>query len=230
MYQSIPEIPERQYGTIARLNDSWGEKYASFAEVALLDPKDNMESQAVAAGKFARWYDRQAFARWNLMNLSGRFVKAYKELDPLAVTGFEGTGGFGDDINNIISINTFYSPYPSIGDDILRSIADRSLIRANWMGYSKTGDALSDAAWRMVMKEMDSIWYWMWSGAGSYRGYLTPTLDFYDCTADLTREMKPVREGLGDLLLKLKPRHSRIAIYYSVPSAITAALKTAPAS
>ena len=41
----------------------------------------------------------------------------------------------------------------------------------------------------------------MWSGAGSYRGYLTPTLDFYDCTADLTREMKPVREGLGDLLL-----------------------------
>ena len=96
-----------------------------------------MESQAVAAGKFARWYDRQAFARWNLMNLSGRFVKAYKELDPLAVTGFEGTGGFGDDINNIISINTFYSPYPSIGDDILRSIADRSLIRANWMGYSK---------------------------------------------------------------------------------------------
>ncbi|HQL86497.1 MAG TPA: beta-galactosidase trimerization domain-containing protein [Lentisphaeria bacterium] len=212
---------ERQYGSIARLNDSWGEKYASFAEVALLDPKDNMESQAVAAGKFARWYDRQAFARWNLMNLSGRFVKAYKELDPLAVTGFEGTGGFGDDINNIISINTFYSPYPSIGDDILRSIADRSLIRANWMGYSKTGDALSDAAWRMVMKEMDSIWYWMWSGAGSYRGYLTPTLDFYDCTADLTREMKPVREGLGDLLMKLKPRHSRIAIYYSVPSAIT---------
>ncbi len=212
---------ERQYGAIARLNDSWGEKYASFAEVALLDPKDNMESQAVAAGKFARWYDRQAFARWNLMNLSRRFVDAYKKLDPLAVTGFEGTGGFGDDINNIISINTFYSPYPSIGDDILRSIADRSLIRANWMGYSKTGDALSDAAWRMVMKEMDSIWYWMWTGAGSYRGYLTPTLDFYECTADLTREMQPVRDGLGDLLLKLKPRHSRIAVFYSVPSALT---------
>ena len=212
---------ERQYGAIARLNASWGEKYASFADVALLDPKDNLESQAVAAGKYARWYDRQAFARWNLMNLSRRFVEAYKRLDPQAVTGFEGTGGFGDDINNIISINTFYSPYPSIGDDILRSIADRSLIRANWMGYSKTGDALSDAAWRMVMKEMDSIWYWMWTGAGSYRGYLTPTLDFYDCTADLTREMQPVRDGLGDLLLKLKPRHSRLAVFYSVPSALS---------
>ena len=159
------------------------------------------------------------------MQYSKRFVEAYKKLDPLATTGFEGTGGFKDDIELISSINTFYSPYPSIGDDILRSVADRSLQRANWMGYSKTGSALSDAAWRMIMKEMDSNWYWMWTGAGDWIGYLTPTLDYYPAIKDLKNEMAQVRNGLGDLLIKLPTQHSGIAILYNVPSALTSGIE-----
>jgi len=214
-----------QYGTIDRLNASWGSDYRSFDEVDLLDHKDNMETGALAQGKYARWFDRQAFARFNLMQFSGRFVEAYRQLDPQAVTGFEGTGGFGDDYDTILSINTFYSPYPGIGDDIIRSAAPRELIRANWMGYSKTADALSDAAWRMVMKGMDSIWYWMWTGVGNWRGYLSPTLDFWPATAELAEEMRPVRRGLGDLLLQSKMLHSGIAVFYSVPSALASTLE-----
>ncbi|MDD4870020.1 MAG: beta-galactosidase [Kiritimatiellae bacterium] len=211
---------QKQYGTIEALNASWGEKYKSFDEVDLLDHKDNMEVEAKKKSLWARWYDRQAFARYNLMQFSGRFVKAYRELDPHGVTGFEGTGGFGDDYDSILGINPFYGPYPSIGDDIVRSAAPRKLFRSNWMGYSKTGDALSDAAWRMVIKGMDSIWYWMWTGIGSWRGYLTPTLDFAPCIADLANEMKPVRNGLGDLILKSNMKHSGIAVFYSLPSAL----------
>ncbi|MGQ9731406.1 MAG: beta-galactosidase trimerization domain-containing protein [Candidatus Zipacnadales bacterium] len=209
-----------QYKTIEALNASWGTEYASFDEVDLLDHKDNME---VAAAKtcFPRWFDRQAFARYNLMQFSRRFVEAYKVLDPQAITGFEGTGGFGDDYDLILNINGFYGPYPSIGDDIIRSAAPRSLVRSNWMGYSKTGDALSDAAWRMVMKGMSSIWYWMWSGIGNWRGYLRPTLDYWPMIEDLMAEMRPVRQGLGDLLLNVDMLHSGIAILYSVPSALS---------
>lgn len=211
---------QEQYGTIERLNASWGATYASFAAVDLLDRKDNLENAARDQGLYARWYDRQAFARWNLMHFSGRFVKAFRGLDPQAVTGFEGTGGFGDDFDTILGTNTFYSPYPGLGDDIIRAAAPRTLIRANWMGYSKTADALSDAAWRMVMRNMDSVWYWMWTGIGSWRGYVTPTLDFYPATAELTAEMRPVRQGLGDLLLQAQPAHSGIAVFYSLPSAL----------
>ncbi len=214
-----------QYGTIAELNASWGTEYASFDEVDLLDHNDNMETAALKTC-YPRWYDRQAFARYNLMQFSGRFVKAYKQLDPQAKTGFEGTGRFGDDYDAILGINGFYGPYPSIGDDIIRSAAPRELVRSNWMGYSKTGDALSDAAWRMVMKGMDSIWYWMWSGIGSYRGYLRPTLDFWPATADLAEEMRPVRQGLGDLLLRSEMTHSGIAIFYSLPSALSSKLES----
>jgi hypothetical protein len=211
---------EGQYGSIGQLNASWGASYATFGEVDLLDRKDNLEESAKAKGQYARWFDRQAFARWNLMQFAGRFGGAFKGLDPEAVTGFEGTGGFGDDFDAILGINGFYSPYPGIGDEIIRSAAPRELIRANWMGYSKTADALSDAAWRMVMRNMDSIWFWMWTGIGSYRGYLSPTLDFFPATAELTEELRPVRRGLGDLLLQSQPLHSGIAVFYSLPSAL----------
>lgn len=208
-----------QYGTIDKLNASWGSTYKSFDEVDLLSHKDNMETAALKTAP-ARWYDRQAFARVNLMRFSGRFLAAYKQLDPTSRTGFEGTGTFGDDYDTLLENLTFYSPYPSIGDDLVRSAAPRDLVRSNWMGYSKTADALSDAAWRMVIKGVDSVWYWMWSGVGSFRGYISPILDFWPATAELAEEMRPVRQGLGDLLLKSKMTHSGIAVFYSVPSAI----------
>jgi hypothetical protein len=213
-----------QYGTIGKLNESWGTTYASFDQVDLLDPKDNLENAAQRTS-FPRWYDRQAFARANLVQFSGRFGKAYEALDPLAKTGFEGTGGFGDDYDAICGTNHFYGPYPSIGDDILRSIYPHDRVRSNWMGYSKTGDALSDAAWRMVMKNMDSVWYWMWSGIGAFWGYVRPTFDYWEATADVTQEMKPVREGLGDLLLQSEMTDSGIAFLYSLPSALASSLE-----
>jgi len=213
-----------QYGTLEKLNESWGTTYASFEEADLLDPKDNMEN-ASQRTNFPRWYDRQAFARNNLAQFSGRFGKAYLANDPLAKTGFEGTGGFGDDYDAICGMNPFYGPYPSIGDDIVRSVYPRDRVRSNWMGYSKTGDALSDAAWRMVMKNMDSVWYWMWSGIGSFWGYVRPTFDYWDATADVTHEMKPVREGLGDLLLRSEMTDSGIAVFYSLPSALASSLE-----
>lgn len=212
-----------QYGTIERLNESWNEQYASFDEVNILDPADNMELQSRNTNP-PRWFDREAFARYNLMQFADRFKQAYLELDPVSYCGFEGTGGFGDDFDAICGINTFYGPYPSIGDDIVRSIYPRERLRSNWIGYSKTGDALSDASWRVVMKGMDSVWYWMWSGIGSWRGYMRPTFDFWPAIEDLTEEMKPVREGLGDLLLNSEMIHSGIGVFYSLPSALSSQL------
>jgi len=209
-----------QYDTIEALNASWDTTYASFAEVDLLDRADNMEAAAIQTC-YPRWYDRQAFARWNLSHYVGRYVEAYSRLDPQALTGYEGTGGFGDDYDAMLTTNQFYGPYPDIGDDIVRSALARDRVRSNWMGYSKTGDALSDAGWRMVMKGMDSVWFWMWSGIGDWRGYLRPTLDFWPATEDLMAEMRPVHRGLGDLLLQSEMAHSGIAVFYSLPSALS---------
>ena len=219
---------ENVYGTIAELNASWDENYASFVDVALLDPDDAMERGAVAKGLYARWYDRQAFSRYNLAQFANRFVKAFAKLDPKAITGFEGTGGFGDDYTAILDATAFWSPYPSIGDDILRGVADRQHIRANWMGYHKLADPLINYSWRMVMKEMDSIWWWRYDGCGSWRGYISPILDFWPATEELCKEMVDVRNGLGDVLLKSQVVHGGIAILYNLPSALSSQLGDGP--
>jgi len=65
----------------------------------------------------------------------------------------------------------------------------------------------------------------MWSGIGSWRGYLRPTLDFWPVTAELAEEMRPVRQGLGDLLLQSQMLHSGIGVFYSVPSALSPQLE-----
>ncbi|MBD3291779.1 MAG: hypothetical protein GF393_02580, partial [Armatimonadia bacterium] len=221
--ESYREYLADQYETIDALNASWDSDYASFAEVDLLDRADNMENAAKATAP-ARWYDRQAFARFNLARYTGRFGDAFRGIDPRSKTGFEGTGHFGDDYDAILAFNDFFGPYPDLGDDIIRSAAPDGLVNSNWMGYSKTGDALADAAWRMVMKDKNSIWYWMWAGIGSYIGYVRPTLDLWDATEDLTEEMEPVLHGLGDLLMHSQVEHSRIGILYSLPSALSGTL------
>ena len=215
---------KRQYGTIARLNASWGEAYKSFGDVKLLDPKDVKENAARGKGKWARWFDRQAFARWNLPQLTHRFVTAFEKLDPKAITGFEGTGRFGDDFDAIIEANTYWTPYPSIANDILRGAAPRTLIRGNWMGYQKTLEPLVNQSWQMVMKGMDSIWWWRYDGCGSWRGYIHPTLGLWPVTKALCAEMKPVREGLGDVLIRSQVRHSGIGVFYSVAAALSGGL------
>ncbi len=216
-----------QYATIDTLNASWGTTYKSFDEVDLLDHKDNLEAASILHN-FPRWCDRQLFARFNLMQFAGRYGQDYSKLDPQALTGFEGTGGFGDDYDAICGINGFYGPYPDLGDDLVRSIYPLDRVHSNWMGYSKTGDALSDAAWRMVTKGMNACFYWMWSGIGSWRGYTRPTFDFWPAIQDLANEMKPVREGLGDLLLNSKMIHSGIGIFYSVPLALSSQIESSP--
>ncbi len=59
------------------------------------------------------------------------------------------------------------------------------------------------------------------NGAGTWRGIVKPTLDFFPVIKELNDEMRPVREGLGDLLLKSTPVHSGVGIFYSLPSALS---------
>lgn len=216
-------LQDQYGGDLAILNASWHSDYASFTDIPLIDPGEEPDVDLRKSNP-VRWFDRQAFARVNLARYTGVWGAAFAQLDPEANCGFEGAGKFGDDYEALCAQNRLLSPYPSIGDEVLRSIFPRDRIRANWVGYSKTGDALSDVAWRAVLLGADSVWFWMHSGIGTWRGMLRPTLDYWPATADFNAEMRPLREGLGDLILASAPRHSGIAMLYSVPSALSPAL------
>ena len=68
----------------------------------------------------------------------------------------------GDDIDLIVRRLGFWSPYPGITDEVIRSIAPREFPWANWMGYTKDADSLLQKYWRMVTRGMDSVWWWRW--------------------------------------------------------------------
>lgn len=210
-----------QYGTIDALNRSWDSDYESFDAVNVLEKGDNLGKAALQARRYARWYDRQAFARYNMARFCARFHRAFKARDPQAITGFEGSGRFGDDYDLIVETNGFWTPYPGLGDEVVRSLAPRGYIHGNWTGYSKHPGSLMARNWRTITRGYDSMWWWRWDGAGHWRGYLQPDLDFWPATRALTEEMRIVREGLGNLLIQCDMPHSGLAVLYSMPSYFT---------
>jgi beta-galactosidase len=215
---------QEQYGDIAALNASWGTTFASFDEVQLSKPDDNNEAEALRAGNFPRWYDRQAYQSYNFCKLCERFGKAFRAIDPQSLCGFEGAGTFrdGDDLDGFVRSNGWWSPYPGTADEVLRSIAPRNFPHSNWMGYTKDADTLLEKYWRMFTRGSDSIFWWRWEVTGRFHGWLSPNFDPYPANQEIIRDTRIVREGLGDLLLQSDMQTDGIGMLYSQPSAYAA--------
>ena len=221
---------EQEYDSIEALNVSWGSSYRSFDEIELLDPKDNDGAEARRQGIYARWYDRQAYQRYNICQYYKAFGDAFGKADPKARTGFEGAGmfGHGDDYDLIVRTNQFWVPYPDLGDEVLRSLAPRDFPRSNWMGYTKTSRGLTREYWRIVTRGSDAVWWWTWYCLDSHHGFLSPSLVPFDATREMLADTAVVRNGLGTLLIKSQRLDDGIAILYSHPSAFATKLETGP--
>ncbi|UCH33913.1 MAG: beta-galactosidase [Armatimonadota bacterium] len=223
----------REYDdSIDALNAAWGSEYSSFEEIDLIGggrytgARLAYEEAAVDAGLYSRWADRQRFAQQNYVQLCARFGRAFNESDPWAVTGFEGAGNFGEDYAALATTNGFWAPYGGLGDEVLRSVAPRSMLRSNWIGYAREATPLIADAWRLVFNDCNSLFWWRWDNLGRFHGYLAPDLDLWPATRDLTEEMRIMRDGLGDWLMGADRQHDGIAIFYSVSSAL--ATRTPP--
>jgi len=225
---------EREYGDIARLNESWDETYAAFSQVDLLVPGDNEEEEALHRGMKARWYDRQAFQSWNLVNYARKFADGFKRLDPEAISGYEGSGRFADgaDIDLVCRTLGYWAPYPGLQDEVVRSITPPEFINSNWMGYHKgTGDLLGQY-WRMVTLGFDSVWFWRWSNLGpyekhiSYHGLINGAMVPFRAVKEMTADTQIVRDGLGTLLQQCRREDDGIVMLYSYPSQF--AIETGP--
>jgi hypothetical protein len=210
----------RQYDDISALNASWGSDFGSFDAITLYEDGDINEQAALNAGQFARWYDRQAFKRFNYARYCARYAEAYAAMDPKAITGFEGAGGFGDAYEAIIDRVGFWGPYPSIGDDIIRSLAPRDLITSNWMGYSREAQPMVERMWRMISNGYHGVWWWRWDNIGRFHGFLAPDFHPWDDTSQpVIDEMRDIRDGVGTMMLQMEMPHDGIGLLYSMPSA-----------
>ena len=221
---------QEQYGPIEALNASWDSTYKAFDEIELLDPEDNDSAEAKRRGIYSRWFDRQAFQSHNICRYYKQFGDTYRKIDPESRTGYEGAGRFarGDDYDLIVRTNQFWSPYPGLGDEVIRSIAPRDFPRSNWMGYVKTADPLIWKYWRMVTRGCDAVWWWRWEALGRFHGFLAPSLVPFDATKEMIKDTQIVRRGLGTLLIKSERLDDGVAILFSHPSSYSTKVEAGP--
>ncbi len=208
------------YQSLDALNASWGTEFTDWEQVGLSKEGDDEEANALAERNYPRWFDRQAFKSYNFVQFCRAYDEAYTAIDPLARTGFEGAGRFsgGDDLDLIVRENEFWSPYPGVADEVIRSIAPPDFPRSNWMGYNKDPDPLIRKFWRMITRGMTSVWWWRWDNIGRFHGWIAPDLRPFPAVKELQRDTRIVREGLGDLLMRSEMLDTDIAMLYSYPS------------
>ncbi|MEA3402418.1 MAG: alpha-amylase family protein [Armatimonadota bacterium] len=218
--EAYREYLQEVYGSLDALNESWTTNFTDWSQVGLSQEGDNDEANSLAEGNYPRWFDRQAFQSYNFVQFCQAYDDAYTAIDPLAKTGFEGAGKFsaGDDLDLIIRENEFWSPYPGVADEVLRSIAPRDFPHANWMGYTKDADSLLQKYWRMVTRGSDAVWWWRWDCIGRFHGWLAPDLRPFPAVEEILRDTQIMRDGLGDLLLQSEMLDTEIAMLYSYPS------------
>jgi len=189
----------------------------------------NDELVALKNGNFARWYDRQAFQSYTYVELCKKFLRAFKKMDPKAITGFEGTDSFtlrkwttrtrqGGDLDAFVRELEYFGPYQGPANEVVRSIAPKDFPCGNWIGYSQMADDLLYRYWDQITSGMNTIQWWRWDNVEDYIGFLSPNFAPYPATKELLEDTRIVRDGLGSLLMKCDMEIDSIAMLYSMPS------------
>jgi len=189
----------------------------------------NDEMRALQAGNFARWYDRQAFQNHNYLVWCKRFQEAFREIDPKAWTGFEGTDSFtirklttrsrqGGDLDAFVRELDYFGPYAGPANEVVRSIARPDFPKGNWIGYDPELKVLIHKYWSQITDNMNAVQWWRWDNLDGYNGYLLPSLDPPPAVRELVEDTAIVREGLGTLLMNVEMHDDAVAMLYSLPS------------
>ena len=74
------------YGSLEKLNRSWGTAFGDWREVGLSAEGDAEEAASLSAKNYPRWFDRQAFKSANYINFCRKHADAFTKIDPLAKT------------------------------------------------------------------------------------------------------------------------------------------------
>lgn len=189
----------------------------------------NDELGALQAGNFARWYDRQAFQTYSLVQAVKQFQEAFREIDPEAIAGFHGTDSFaipriptrirqGGDIDLIVRELGWWGPYRGLSNEVIRSIAPAGFPAYNPIGYFRDARRPRRNYWSVVLDGLNMLLWWRWDGVGRFHGLLAPHYAPYPARREIMEDTRLIRDGLGDWLINAERVDDRIAVLYSLPS------------
>ena len=198
---------KQRYGSLQRLNEVWRTQFSSWDEVI----PDTFE-QAQGRSHFSAWNEHRAFMDEVFVSVWQKAHEVATAADPGARIALSGTpepqayGGY--DWYPLMQTMGALFPYEQ---QLQRHFGTAP--RIPWVaGYGVRGAQLSYSIWQSVFNGCQGVSaFWLPS-------LIEPDLTLTQSAKDLEAVSRPLRHGLGKLLLHAQPMRPQVAIYHSQPS------------
>ncbi len=212
---------QEQYGTLDKLNASWGSDYKTWDEVR---PATLEECKKTA--NFVPWVDHRLHMESVWAGLHSFSRDVIREIVPKARVGYEGSdthvGSFhaadywklahAMDLNNI-----YYRDFLSLA---LHDFAPPDMLMGGgWFGGyagNRNEPFMRWFPWRTFFKGANS--FWVWCGYGSAGSVMAFDVSLYPFFQAACQEIHEIKSGPGKLLVTAQRRHDGIALLYSASS------------
>ncbi len=197
------------YGTLAALNQEWDTQFASFDDVM---PMTYDEDRANPAP----WADHRSFMEFTLHDYV-RFVRdEVHRIDPRAGISLSGTQApqayGGDDVWLRTQVYDAVHQYGHGGQYRMHPSFKPGMGISPWGGYGSHGPGVEATQWSNVFNGATGMSFW-W-----YPLCWNPDFSLSECGRDYKAATRPLREGLGKLLMNARAEDYGIGLHYSQPS------------
>ncbi|MCC6581804.1 MAG: beta-galactosidase trimerization domain-containing protein [Phycisphaeraceae bacterium] len=217
---SLRTYLQQKYVTLEALNAKWGTAFTDWSEVSPIT-----KAEALEKGQIARWVDHRTHMNKVFADTHRRWRNAIRESDAQARVGFEGPVGRlgynGYDLGQFAQFMDFWGAYPYAQDwyDAPRSFVGKNRYTGVWFGgYPDTRYWFHNWPWKAALSGMNSAWWWPDYGCNACDA-LTPDLRLYpDFQQTVERDIRPLKTGLGKLILHAQTDPEPVAVLYSMPS------------
>ncbi len=200
-----------RYGTIEKLNEQWGTKFASFEQVKQPTPQEVRKEK-----NYPAWYDHRRFMEKQYAD-NHKFLADYiKTIDPHALVGAEGS--VPGDLELTLKGMDFWGPYSNpVMDALLRSLGGRKLRTLWWGGYTSGHGGRGGyprLQWRGLLEGVvnGSAWY---NAAMAVDGFLAIDFRYADYYKQLLPWLEKLAGGQAQLLINQPLKSDGLALLWS---------------
>lgn len=202
---------QKEYGTVERLNASWGTAFANWDAVL---PMTGEEAQK--HGNFAPWADHRVYMEREFVRAFARARDWLKEMDPEARPSISGTqvptAHNGCDWYAIDQELEYIQPYSGGSQDAMHHLFNPKLRITGFTGYGAAGDEARYQQWQRL--------FYGHSGASIFWHYtmLNPDLTLSEQGEALAETFRQLQSGIGRVFMNAPVVEDGVAIHFSMAS------------
>ena len=209
-----------KFKTVQDASQALGANWADWKGAAL-PTKEEAKSGKIDTRLIA---ERRLFRQWEFNDLVRRCVDAATRIDSTAKCGYEGQFGLlhtwsYTDNQGVGRVSTFSGPYhqsyAGMQWEMLRSFKRPGAMMGCWFNYANYNEGYSRSGpWEALLYGSDALgWFETFDGTwySMFNPDFTPTFNFKNSS----EELKPITEGLGDLVLSARRCDVGVRVLYN---------------